>query len=273
MTSGLVTLAAIVGPMDSGSGSFQGPSINEFYPEAFLFVGTPFEINRIMMIRIIATVALLLVFWLGTRRFSLIPGRAQGVMEWMLDFVRINIAEETLGKEQAKRFLPLLTSIFFAILAFNITGIIPGLNVASTALIGLPLLLGLLSWATFIYVGVKKFGPKYFAHALFPAGVPKPLYILITPIELLSTFVFRPLTLALRLTMNMFVGHILLVLCFTATSFFLFNVGGLWSLLGAGTFLFGFIFTLFELLVIGLQTYIFTLLTANYIQLALAEEH
>lgn len=273
MVSEFVALASSIGVMDTGNGGFQAPTIDEFYPAAFLFAGTPFAINRLMLVRIIATALLLLVFWLGTRNMKVIPGRGQAVVEWMTDFVRINIVEETLGKEQGKRFLPLLTAMFFTVFAFNITGVIPGLNIASTSLIGLPLILGLLSWATFIYVGLKKFGPMYFVHALFPAGVPKVLYILITPIELISTFIFRPLTLAIRLTMNMFVGHLLLVLCFAATSFFLFDAGGIWTAFGAGTLVFGFIFTLFEMLIICLQTYIFTLLTANYIQLALAEEH
>jgi F-type H+-transporting ATPase subunit a len=103
--------------------------------------------------------------------------------------------------------------------------------------------------------------------------VPASFYILVTPIELLSTFILRPVTLALRLTMNMIAGHLLLVLCFSATQFFLFNTDGIFKAFGAGTFLFGFVFTLFEILVAFLQAYVFTLLTTVYIQLALADEH
>ena len=94
-----------------------------------------------------------------------------------------------------------------------------------------------------------------------------------TPIEFISTFVLRPITLTLRLLMNMVVGHLLLVLFFTATSFFFFTAGGWFTLFGVGTFAFGFAFTLFEILVAVLQAYIFALLTAVYIQLAVAEEH
>lgn len=253
---------------------YQGPSIDEFYPSDVLFVGTPFALNRILLIRLFAVLALCFVVWLGVRNMKIVPGRAQGVLEFFLRFVRVNIAEETLGKKEGERFLPLLSTIFFTILAMNITGIIPGLNIASTALIGVPLILGIVSWFSFIYVGVKKQGGwHYLVHTLFPSGVPVPLYILITPIEIISTFVFRPLTLALRLTMNMFVGHILLVLCFGVTSWFFFEAGGLWRFMGLGTLLFGFIFTLFEMFIIALQTYIFTLLAASYIQLSLAEDH
>jgi F-type H+-transporting ATPase subunit a len=91
--------------------------------------------------------------------------------------------------------------------------------------------------------------------------------------EFISTFIIRPVTLALRLLMNMVAGHMLLVLCFSATQFFLFSLGGLWGLFSIGTFAFGLAFTVFEILVAVLQAYVFTLLTAVYIQLALAEEH
>jgi F-type H+-transporting ATPase subunit a len=135
------------------------------------------------------------------------------------------------------------------------------------------LVLAVAAYFTFIYAGVKKHGVHFFKNSLFPAGVPAAFYILVTPIELLSTFILRPITLALRLTMNMIAGHLLLVLCFSATSFFLFNAEGFFKAFGAGTFLFGFVFTLFEMLVAFLQAYVFTLLTTVYIQLALADEH
>ena len=99
------------------------------------------------------------------------------------------------------------------------------------------------------------------------------MYIIVTPIELISTFVIRPITLTLRLMMNMIVGHLLLVLFFAATQFFVFTLGGWWTLVGVGTLAFGLAFTLFEILVAVLQAYVFALLTAVYIQLAVAEEH
>jgi F-type H+-transporting ATPase subunit a len=139
--------------------------------------------------------------------------------------------------------------------------------------IGLPIVMALAAYVTFIYAGVKKHGVGFFKNSLFPAGVPKAFYILVTPIEFLSTFILRPVTLALRLTMNMIAGHLLLVLCFSATQFFLFNADGFFKAFGAGTFVFGFAFTLFEILVAFLQAYVFTLLTTVYIQLALADEH
>ena len=74
-----------------------------------------------------------------------------------------------------------------------------------------PLVLALIVWVTFIAVGIKHNGLGYFKEVLFPPGVPKALYILVTPIEFLSTFLVRPFSHAVRLFANMLAGHILLV--------------------------------------------------------------
>ena len=166
-----------------------------------------------------------------------------------------------------------MVMLALVVLGMNITGIIPGFNIAGTSVIGLPIVMAAAAYVTFIYAGMRRHGIRFFKNSLFPAGVPKAFYALVTPIELLSTFILRPITLALRLTMNMIAGHLLLVLCFSATQFFLFNTEGAFKLFGAGTFIFGFAFTVFEILVSFLQAYVFTLLTTVYIQLALADEH
>lgn len=267
----VATLIARVSTSDDGA--FHPPSIWEFFPAPVLFEGTPFALTRINLIQLLATLALVLFFVIGTRRLRVIPTRGQSVVEMALDFVRVNIAEDLLGKVDARRFLPILTTIFFMILFMNVPGIIPGLNLAGTAIIAVPLLLALVSYVVFIYAGIKKSPKGFIKNSLFPAGVPVGLYVIVTPLEFISTFIIRPVTLTLRLLMNMMVGHLMLVLLFSATQFFLFNAGGLWPALGAGTLAFGFAFTLFEILVAFLQAYIFTILTAVYIQLAVAEEH
>ena len=260
-------------PMSTDDGEFHGPSILEFFPDPIAFEGTPFEINRIILVRWVAVIALLLVFWLGTRRMKVVPGRFQSLVEMGLDLVRVNIADDLLGKKDGRRFLPILTTIFFLVLFMNLTGVIPFLNIAGTSVIGVPLVLAIVAYVTFIYAGIKKSPKNFFKNSLFPAGVPWPVYIIVTPIELISTFIIRPITLTLRLMMNMIVGPLLLVLFFAATQFFIIDMGGWWSILGAGSLAFGFVFTLFEILVAVLQAYVFALLTAVYIQLAVAEEH
>lgn len=274
--------ATAVGLSTSSGDDFEPPSINEFYPQAVLFQGTPFEMNRIMMIRILIMVLLLVVFSLWAGRFKksyqagqIVPTRFQLMGEISLNFVRKSIAHEQLGEKDGDRFLPLLATTFFIVLGMNITGIIPSLNIAGTSVIGLPIVLAIAAYVTFIYAGIKKHGSHFFKLALIPDGVPAVFLPLVFLIELLSTFILRPVTLALRLTMNMIAGHLLLVLCFAATQFFFFSsqATGLLKAFGAGTFLFGFVFTLFEILVAFLQAYVFTLLTTVYIQLALSDEH
>nr|WP_247622781.1 F0F1 ATP synthase subunit A [Microbacterium galbinum] len=230
-------------------------------------------IHRIHLIQFLATIAVVLILWLGTRNMRVVPGRFQSLVEMGLDFVRVNVAEDLLGRKDGRRFLPILATIFFMVLFMNITGIIPFLNIAGTSIIAVPLLLAVVSYVTFIYAGIKKSPKGFFKNSLFPSGVPPFLYIIVTPLEFLSTFIIRPVTLTLRLLMNMIVGHLMLVLFFSATQFFVITLGGWWTALGAGTLAFGFAFTLFEILVAFLQAYVFTILTAVYIQLAVAEEH
>ncbi|WP_255513557.1 F0F1 ATP synthase subunit A [Homoserinibacter sp. GY 40078] len=261
---------------DDTDGGFHGPSLEEFFPPAIFFEGTPFELNRIMLIRILVTILLIVWLVIATRRMRIVPTRFQAANEFLLGFVRNNIVVETLGEKDGKRFMAPLMTMFFLILGLNLTGVIPFLNIAGTSVIGTPLVLAIVSYVMFIYAGIKKNGGRFFKNSLFPSGVPWFLYIIVTPIELISTFVLRPVTLTLRLLMNMVAGHMLLVLCFSATQFFFFTVladGNLIGLLGIGSFAFGAVFTLFELLVAVLQAYVFTFLAAVYIQLALADEH
>jgi len=260
--------------MAAEDGGFHPPSIDEFFPHILLFGGTPFALNRIMLVRLLSLLVIVLFVVIGTRALRVVPTRASSLVEFPFNFVRQNIAFDVLGEKDGKRFLPLLTTIFFIVIGMNVTSVIPFLNIAGTSVIGLPLLLAIIAWFAFIYAGVKKHPAAFFRNSLFPPGVPWPLYIIVTPIELLSTFILRPITLTLRLTLNMLVGHLLLVLFFSATWFFFFQQGpNIFSLFGVGTLVFGFAFTLFEIFVAALQAYIFTLLTAVYLQLSLAEEH
>lgn len=265
-------LALTTVPADDAP-KFSGPSLLDFFPPAILFEGTVFQIDRIMLVRLLIMTLIIVVFWLGTRKMRMVPGRFQGTVEMALDFVRLNIAYDLLGEKEGKRFLPLIATIFFLVLFMNLTGIIPGINIAGTSVIGLPLVLALAAYIAFIYAGLRKHPGTFLRNSLFPPGVPWYLYPIVTPIELISTFILRPVTLTLRLLMNMVVGHLLLVLFFSASAFFMVTLGGFWIVGGVVTQALGIAFTFFEILVAALQAYVFALLTAVYLQLALAEEH
>lgn len=267
----MTNAVTLIASAENGEG-FHPPSILDFFPPAIFQIGS-FEFTRINLAQLIATAVLVLILVLGTRRMRVVPGRGQSIVEMGFDFVRGGIAHDLLGRKDGERFVPLLATMFFMILFMNLTGIIPGINIAGTSIIAVPMLLAVISYVTFIYAGIRKSPGGFFKNALFPSGVPWFLYIIVTPLEFLSTFIIRPVTLTLRLMMNMIVGHLMLVLFFSATQFFFFTMSGWWTPLGAGTLAFGLAFTAFEILVGFLQAYVFTILTAVYIQLAVAEEH
>lgn len=249
--------------------TFHAPTILDLFPPIVAFEGTPFALDRVMMIRLIMMLVLVLCLVLYATRAKLIPGRAQMMMEFGFDFCRKNISEEIIGKEIGRKYAPIVTTIFFTVLFMNIAGIIPGFNLAGTAKPGFPLLLAIFAWFVFVYAGIRETGVGHFLKSsLFPPGVPWPLYILLTPIEAISTFIIRPFTLFVRLLANMIAGHFLLALTLSASNYFLFAHLSAMSPLGILTFAAAFAFTLFEILVAFLQAYIFAVLTAVYVNLS-----
>jgi F-type H+-transporting ATPase subunit a len=265
--SGITVLA-------SEGDTWSPPSLSEFFPGALLFEGTPFEMSRINLIAMLMAGLLSLFFVLAFRNPQLVPRGLQNVAEAALEIVRAFIVDEILGVE-GRKYTAYLTTLFFLILAWNVTGIIPGINMPVSATIGFPVFLALTSYVVFNVAGIRAQGlGGYLSANLFIPGVPKVMYVLLTPIEFLSTFILRPVTLALRLMVNMLAGHLMLVLFFSAAWYFIFFPNSPIQIpLGIGVFGAGFAFTLFEMLIIVIQAYIFTLLTAVYIAGATSEHH
>ena len=253
------------------------PSIGEFFYDPLFLDGTPFEVNRITLMMLLMTGVLCALFGYGFRRPQIVPRGAQNLLEVGTEFIRTGIAEEVIGKKEAARFTPYLTVLFFFILAMNITSIIPGLNIPVNGLAALPLLLAVITWVIYNVQGVKAQGAgAYIKGSLFPPGVPKPIYILVTPIELVATFVLRPVTLFIRLLANMLAGHLILGLFYSASTYLFlgYQDGRAWTaIFGLGSFAGAIAFTFFEALVAVLQAYIFTLLTAVYLAGSLEPEH
>ncbi|WP_084466921.1 F0F1 ATP synthase subunit A [Nocardia arthritidis] len=248
---------------------FHAPSLTDFFPPAVLFEGTPFELDRLMLIRILMTAVLSVVMVLAFRSPRIVPRGLQNVAEIGLVFVKEQICDEVLGKESGRKFFPLIATIFFTVLFLNFSGVVPGLNISSNARIGMPLVLAVIAYLTFNYVGIKKYGfLNYMRSSIVVPNVPAALHVLLIPIEFVSTFILRPFTLTVRLMANMLAGHIMLVLFFSATWFFLFDATSWMKVFSPFSLLAGLGFTLFELLVIFLQAYVFALLTAVYIGLA-----
>ena len=123
-------------------------------------------------------------------------------------------------------FLPFLTSLFVFIWLNNTYGIIPGIQIPDDRRGWRSLRsLAILVWFVFNIVGiVKQGGGHYLKSVLFPPGVPKPIYLLVTPIEFVSVFIVRPLTLAVRLAANMIAGHLILTIFFLGTWYLQFKL-------------------------------------------------
>ena len=113
---------------------------------------------------------------------------------------------------------------------------------------------------------------QYFKNAPDPAGAPWFILPLLIPIEFFSTFIVRPFSLAVRLFANMFAGHMLL-LVFTLGGFAMLSANAWLAPVSVLSWVMTIALTFFEFLVICLQAYVFTVLTASYVQGSLADEH
>jgi len=212
-------------------------------------------------------------------------GRFVGVMEMGLEFIR-EMAVDVIGEKDGRKYTPLLATFFFLILVSNFLGLIPG-GKSFAGSMGGTVALALLSWIIFVFVGFQKNGFIGYFKSLIPSGVREmPLagrlilgtYLFL--LEFLSTFLIRPLTLAVRLFANMFAGHIVLGIFAAFVAMFWpivqpalpFGIGGF--AVGGVSLLFLVIMYAFEVFVAFIQAYVFTILTAVYIQSSVhASEH
>jgi F-type H+-transporting ATPase subunit a len=214
------------------------------------------------------------VFILATRQdHRKAPTGVRNFAETTVEFVENGIVMQTMGRD-GLGWTPFLLSLFVFIYLCNAPGVIPILQMPATARMAIPAFLSILVWVIYNGVGIKHQGfGGYFKSVLFPPGVPKALYALVTPIEFISTIIVRPFSLMVRLFANMLAGHILLV-TFALLSEALFQARDK-ILVPFGVLpMFMLIFlTGFEVLVAFLQAYIFTILTAVYIGGAAHSEH
>jgi len=235
------------------------------------FKGTPFAVNKVILLMWISALLVIALFVAGSRKRALVPSGVQNVAESIIDFVDNSIVMETIGPE-GRKFTPFLTSLFTFILFCNLWEVIPFVQMPVNARMALPMFFSLLVWLIFNVVGIAKQGFfHYFKGIMFPPGVPKFLYILVTPIELVSTILVRPLSLAVRLFANMLAGHLVLV-TFAVISAALF-VKSVNIVILPFSFLLLVALTGFEVLVSFLQAFIFTILAAVYIGGAMHPEH
>ena len=238
------------------------------WPDLF-FKDSAFAINKVSALFIFATVLVFVFYMIAGRQARLVPSGVQNVAESAVDFIRNGVILETLGPS-GLGWTPFLLTLFSFVFVGNLFEIIPVIQMPVNARMAFPAFMAIVVWFIYNFLGIKHQGlGGYLKSSLFPPGVPKLLYILVTPIELISVFVMRPFSLAVRQFANMLAGHLLLVtfavicaelLASTKVGFIL-----PFPLLVA--------LTGFEVLVAFLQAFIFTILTAVYIAGAIHPEH
>ena len=235
-----------------GSGSWEVAGVNIAFTNSALWM-------------MITTIVLIAFVQLGSKR-QLIPGRWQMAVESLTGFVD-NMVQANIGKE-GRKYLPYVFSLFTFILFANILGLLP-LGVAGihpftfTSHFTVTGVLAVISFSIVLIVGFWKHGLKFFG-LFVPHGTPLPMIPVIAPIEFIS-FIIRPFSLALRLFVAMMAGHVLLEVL---SSFVIdgTNAGiGFGLLVGLPSFLLMIGICALELLVAGIQAYVFALLTALYI--------
>ncbi|TWP53440.1 F0F1 ATP synthase subunit A [Lentzea tibetensis] len=248
---------------------FTPPGVQDFFPPAIFGTVTK------PMVLLVLSVLLIAAFWIAaSRNLKLVPGKFQFAAESLYDVGRNGIAREQIGAKDFKPFVPLVITMFTFILVNNIFGLIPFVQFPTMAHIGFPLAVSLLVvYPVYHFVGFKRHGFfGYLKHQTIPPGTPWFVLPLMIPIEFFQKFIMNPLTLAIRVFAAMFAGHLLLLVFTLAGEFLLLN-GGVMIVVAPVAFAFAIALTFLEALIMVLQAYIFALLSASYIGMALAEEH
>ena len=212
------------------------------------------------------TTVVLWLFMLGGMKRALVPGRWQMAVESMTGFVD-NLLAANVGPA-GKKYVPYIFSLFMFILFANILGLLPlglfGIHpFTATSHFTVTGVLAIMSFAIVLVVGFARHGLHFFS-LFVPHGTPVWLLWLIPVIELIS-FLVRPFSLALRLFVAMMAGHVLLEVLssFVISSA---NSGPLWgSIVGIPSFLLMVAICALEILVAGIQAYVFALLTSLYL--------
>ena len=221
--------------------------------------GYDLSITNVTVFTFVAVATVIGFLMFATRRTAIVPGRLQSIGELSYEFVA-NMIRDIIGPDGMK-FLPFVFTLFLFILTCNLLGMIP-IFFTVTSQLAVTFALALMTISIVVIYGLMKHGLGFF-RLFAPSGVPPIMYIILTPIEIIS-FLSRPVTLAFRLFANMLAGHILLKL-FGGFVVALGSLGAL-GVVGAVLPLFGaFAITGLEFLVAFLQAYVFAILTVIYL--------
>jgi F-type H+-transporting ATPase subunit a len=240
---------------------FQAPSLDSFNFKAIFHIGS-IGFYKPELLALISVALVVWFFWAAFSKPKLVPRGVQNLGELGYLFIRDQIARPMIGKN-GDRFVPFLVTLFFFVWVMNLMEIVPVAQMPVTSFIAFPASLMLMTYVTYWYQAVKHQGFFGFLKNVVPSGVPWPVLIILVPVEWLRVLIIQPFTLMVRLFANMFAGHLLLA-TFTLATWYLASAT-FSALFAAGSAVMVVVLTAFEMLIQGLQAYIFTMLTAQYI--------
>ena len=219
---------------------------------------------RITVHRLWWLIAMLIVFTLvvsAARQKTDVPTGMRNVFETLILFIRDEVVKPNLGG-MTDKFMPYFLTLFTAILFSNLLGMVPW-GVTATGNVNVTAGLALCTLALMVGMGVKENGIGGFLGQFAPPGVPMWLMPILIPIEIVSFFV-RPFALTIRLFANMLAGHAVYFVLLGLILSLLFAVPAL--AVAVGVFL-------LEIIVSLIQAYIFIMLTAVFVGMAMHPSH
>jgi F-type H+-transporting ATPase subunit a len=241
------------------------PGVTIPLPHWHIF-GIDMGISQHVLMMFIAGGLLLILFALGGRRKGNAPTSKLGhALEALVIYIKDEVVEPNLGKKESPKWLPFFLTIFFFFLTLNLISLIPGFS-AATGNVNFTATMALIIFLVYNLAGMVHNGPVHYIINVVPKGVPLFVLPIIALIEFMGLFT-KAVALCIRLFANMTAGHILILsltgLIIVFKSYFV-AVGFLPMTL--------FIY-LIEVLVAFLQAYIFTLLSALFVGMAIHQEH
>ncbi len=206
---------------------------------------------------------LTLIFTCLYRKNDRVPTGLTNMLEAVVVFIRDEISIGCLGQEDGRKMAPLFCTFFFFILGLNILGLVP-LFATATANVNVTAALAVITFLFMVFGAIYKNGFMGFLKCFVPSGVPTPILFLIVPVEFFGLFI-KTAALAIRLFANMLGGHIVVVA--------LLGLVGVFGVVALPSIFLALFISLLEVLVVFLQTYIFTLLSALFIGQMYHPEH
>lgn len=241
------------------------PGVALHLPHWHVF-GIDLGISQHVLMMFIAAGLLILLFAIGGRRRRNAPtGRLGHALEALVVYMRDEVVVPNLGKKETPKWMPFFLTIFFFFLALNLISLIPGFS-AATGNVNFTATMALLIFIVYNLAGMAHNGPVHYVFNIVPKGVPFYVLPIIALIEFMGLFT-KAVALCIRLFANMTAGHILIL-----------SLTGLIVVFKTAWVAIGFLpMTLFiyviEVLVAFLQAYIFTLLSALFVGMAIHQDH